>query len=153
MLQRPLRVRKDARRCRARLTRPNSEFLVADDGRRIGGMAFAAATTDAKIVMLNQLYVHPTCQRQGIGQALEEVHASFPEARTLRVRSGRGKGLRPSPSIARKGFCPPGTPPTVAAVQGCRREGDRIDLSARICRSQLRFTGCAVGCGALNVVP
>ncbi|TIS58264.1 GNAT family N-acetyltransferase [Mesorhizobium sp.] len=71
---------------KARLTRPNSEFLVADDGKRIGGTAFAAATTDAKIIMLNQLYVHPACQRQGIGQALlEEVEASFPEAQTLRV--------------------------------------------------------------------
>ena len=71
---------------KARLVRPNSEFLVADDGKRLGGMAFAAATTDTKIVLLNQLYVHPDCQRQGIGQALlEEVEASFPEARTLRV--------------------------------------------------------------------
>jgi ribosomal protein S18 acetylase RimI-like enzyme len=71
---------------KARLNRPNSEFLVADDGKRIGGMAFAAATTDAKIVLLNQLYVLPACQRQGIGQALlDEVEASFPEANTLRV--------------------------------------------------------------------
>jgi ribosomal protein S18 acetylase RimI-like enzyme len=71
---------------RARLTRPNSEFLVADDGKRIGGIAFAAATTDAKTILLNQLYVLPACRRQGIGHALlEEVEASFPEARTLRV--------------------------------------------------------------------
>jgi ribosomal protein S18 acetylase RimI-like enzyme len=71
---------------KARLTRPNSEFLVADDGEHIGGMAFAAATTDAKIIVLNQLYVHPAWQRQGIGRALlEEVEASFPEARTLRL--------------------------------------------------------------------
>jgi ribosomal protein S18 acetylase RimI-like enzyme len=71
---------------KARLTRPNSEFLVADDGKRIGGMAFAAATTDPKIVLLNQLYVLPAYQRQGIGQALlDEVEASFPEANTLRV--------------------------------------------------------------------
>jgi ribosomal protein S18 acetylase RimI-like enzyme len=71
---------------KARLTRPNSEFLVADDGKRIGGMAFAAATTDTKIILLNQLYVLPACQRQGIGRALlEEVEGSFPEARTLRV--------------------------------------------------------------------
>ena len=71
---------------KTRLTRPNSEFLVADDGKRIGGMAFAAATTDPKIVLLNQLYVLPASQRQGIGQALlDEVEASFPEANTLRV--------------------------------------------------------------------
>ncbi|RUW65366.1 GNAT family N-acetyltransferase, partial [Mesorhizobium sp. M4B.F.Ca.ET.089.01.1.1] len=38
---------------KARLTRPNSEFLVADDGKRLGGMAFAAATTDPKIVLLH----------------------------------------------------------------------------------------------------
>ncbi|OWK20113.1 GCN5 family acetyltransferase [Mesorhizobium amorphae CCBAU 01583] len=71
---------------RTRLTRPNSEFLVADDGKRLGGMAFAAATTEPKIILLNQLYVHPSCQRQGIGRALlEEVEASFPEAHTLRL--------------------------------------------------------------------
>lgn len=71
---------------KARLIRPNSEFLVADDGKRIGGMAFAAATTDQKIVLLNQLYVHPDWQRRGIGRMLlEEIEASFPEARTLRV--------------------------------------------------------------------
>lgn len=71
---------------KARLTRPNSEFLVADDGKRLGGMAFAAATTDPKIVLLHQLYVHPACQRQGVGQSLlDEVEASFPEMRTLRL--------------------------------------------------------------------
>jgi ribosomal protein S18 acetylase RimI-like enzyme len=96
---------------RARLTRPNSEFLVADDGKRIGGMAFASATSDAKIILLNQLYVHPACQRQGIGQALlEEVEASFPEARTLRLEVEeanaqalafyRSKGFLPAGNIA-----------------------------------------------------
>lgn len=71
---------------KARLTRPNSEFLVADDGKRLGGMAFAAATTDPKIVLLHQLYVHPACQRQGIGTALlDEIEVSFPEASKLRL--------------------------------------------------------------------
>lgn len=66
--------------------RPNSEFLLADDGSRIGGMAFASATTDPKIVLLHQLYVHPDCQRQGIGRLLlDEVELSFPQARTIRV--------------------------------------------------------------------
>ncbi|RWA64097.1 GNAT family N-acetyltransferase [Mesorhizobium sp.] len=71
---------------KARLTRPNSEFLVADDGKRLGGMAFAAATTDPKIVLLHQLYVHRACQRQGIGTALlDEIEVSFPEANKLRL--------------------------------------------------------------------
>jgi len=71
---------------KARLNRPNSEFLVADDGKRIGGMAYASATTDPKVILLNQLYVRPDCQRQGIGQSLlDEIEASFPEARTLRL--------------------------------------------------------------------
>jgi len=94
---------------KARLIRPNSEFLVADDGKRIGGMAFAAATTDAKIVLLNQLYVLPACQRQGIGQALlGEVEVSFPEATTLRVEVEEAN----KPAIAfyrAKGFVPAGS--------------------------------------------
>ncbi|MER8374226.1 GNAT family N-acetyltransferase [Mesorhizobium sp. M1406] len=94
---------------RSRLTRPNSEFLVADDGKRIGGMAFAAATADAKVILLNQLYVHPDCQRRGIGQALlDEVEASFPEARVLRVEVEEANGG----AIAfyrSKGFLPAGT--------------------------------------------
>ncbi|UVK45114.1 GNAT family N-acetyltransferase [Mesorhizobium sp. AR07] len=93
---------------RSRLTRPNSEFLVADDGKRIGGMAYAAATADAKIILLNQLYVLPACQRRGIGQALlEEIEASFPEARTLRVEVEEANGG----AIAfyrSKGFLPAG---------------------------------------------
>ncbi|MER8716103.1 MULTISPECIES: GNAT family N-acetyltransferase [unclassified Mesorhizobium] len=93
---------------KARLTRPNSEFLVADDGKSIGGMAFAAATTDARIVMLNQLYVHPAWHRQGIGQALlDEIEASFPEARTLRVEVEEAN----APAIAfyrSRGFLPAG---------------------------------------------
>lgn len=93
---------------RTRLTRPNSEFLVADDGKRIGGMAFAAATTDQKIVLLNQLYVYPDCQRQGIGKALlEEIEASFPEARTLRAEVEEAN----APAIAfyrANGFLPAG---------------------------------------------
>ncbi|MER8506607.1 GNAT family N-acetyltransferase [Mesorhizobium sp. M0199] len=93
---------------KARLTRPNSEFLVADDGKSIGGMAFAAATTDARIVMLNQLYVHPAWHRQGIGQALlDEIEASFPEARTLRVEVKEAN----APAIAfyrSRGFLPAG---------------------------------------------
>jgi len=71
---------------KARLTRPNSEFLVADDGKKIAGMAFAAATSNGKVLVLHQLYVHPGSQRAGIGRLLlDEVEQSFPEARTLRL--------------------------------------------------------------------
>jgi ribosomal protein S18 acetylase RimI-like enzyme len=71
---------------RRRLTRPNSEFLVADDGERIAGMAFAAADKDGKTVMLYQLYVLPAYQGHGIGGALlDEVLGDFPDAEAVRL--------------------------------------------------------------------
>lgn len=71
---------------KARLGKPNGEFLVADDGRRLGAMAFAAATTDPKIVVLYQLYVLPAFQRKGLGtRLLHEIEDSFPDARTIRL--------------------------------------------------------------------
>ncbi|MER8882354.1 GNAT family N-acetyltransferase [Mesorhizobium sp. M0816] len=103
---------------KARLTRPNSEFLLADDGKSIGGMAFAAATTDPAIVMLNQLYVHPAWQRQGIGQALlDEIEASFPEARTLRVEVEEAN----APAVAfyrARGFLPAGNTADCGGASG-----------------------------------
>ncbi|WP_296745653.1 GNAT family N-acetyltransferase [Mesorhizobium sp.] len=69
---------------RSRLTRPNSEFLVADDGNRLGGMAFAESSDDGGRVTLKQLYVLPALQGRGIGgMLLDEVIESFPEARTI----------------------------------------------------------------------
>lgn len=67
-----------------RLGRPNSEFLVADDGKQLGATAYAAATSDPKVVMLQQLGVHPSFQRTGLGGLLfAELEESFPDARTL----------------------------------------------------------------------
>lgn len=69
-----------------RLVRPHSEFLVADDGERIGGMAFAAAIDGGATVMLHQLYVRPDCQGRGIGGLLlDEVESCFPEANKVRL--------------------------------------------------------------------
>lgn len=70
----------------ARLTRPNSEFVVADNGLEIGGMAFAEATDEGRTVMLRQLYVRPSRQGQGIGAALlAEIENCFPEAGRIRL--------------------------------------------------------------------
>jgi ribosomal protein S18 acetylase RimI-like enzyme len=72
---------------KARLKTPHSEYLVADDGRRIGGMAFASMSDKLpKTVLLHQLYVHPDCQRQGIGRDLfAELETCFPDADTMRL--------------------------------------------------------------------
>lgn len=76
----------------ARLSRPEGEFLVADDGRRIGGMAFAAMFRDmAKTAFLHQLYVHPDFQRQGIGSDIfAEIETCFPDAEKLRLEVDPG---------------------------------------------------------------
>jgi ribosomal protein S18 acetylase RimI-like enzyme len=71
---------------RARLTCPNSEFLVADDGKEIGGVAFALAESNGVTVVLRQLYVLPRHQGRGIGGLLlEEIIDSFPEAQMIRL--------------------------------------------------------------------
>jgi len=69
-----------------RLEQPNAEFLVADDGKRIGGMAFAAADAMGTSVMVHQLYVQPALQGRGIGgMLLDEIVESFPDATLFRL--------------------------------------------------------------------
>jgi ribosomal protein S18 acetylase RimI-like enzyme len=69
-----------------RLTRPNSEFLVADNGKEITGMAFAAADPEGKTVMLHQLYVLPRFQGHGVGgMLLDEILNCFPDAELVRL--------------------------------------------------------------------
>ncbi len=71
---------------KTRLTRPNSEFLVADDGKRIGGVAFAESVDGGGSVVLKHLYVLPSLQGRGIGgMLLDEVIDSFPEAHAIRL--------------------------------------------------------------------
>lgn len=69
------------------MARPDSEFVVADDGRMIGGMAYAAMDKDeADVVHLHQLYVEPDLMGQGIGRDLfAEVETCFPSAKRMRL--------------------------------------------------------------------
>ena len=49
-------------------------------------MAYAAETTDPKLITLHQLYVLPAFQRRGIGsELLREIEDSFPDAQRIRV--------------------------------------------------------------------
>ncbi len=70
-----------------RIDNKGGEFLVADDGRRIGGMAYAVMSTEmAKTVLLYQLYVDPQFQRQGVGRDLfAELETCFPDAEIMRL--------------------------------------------------------------------
>lgn len=70
-----------------RLARPDSEFVVADDGSRIGGMAYAAMDGgETDVVVLHQLYVEPGLVGQGIGRDLfAEVETCFPDAKRMRL--------------------------------------------------------------------
>ena len=71
---------------KGRLTRQNSEFLVADSGKELGGTAFAVADGDGKVLSLNQLYVRPRLQGRGIGgMLLDEILTSFPDAESVRL--------------------------------------------------------------------
>jgi len=72
---------------KTRLVRKDAEFLVADDGRKIGGMGYAAMSQElTKTVMLHLLYVAPALQRQGIGRDLfAELETCFPDAEIMRL--------------------------------------------------------------------
>jgi ribosomal protein S18 acetylase RimI-like enzyme len=71
---------------KASLERPNAEFLVADDGKRIGGVAYGESTEGGTMIDLQQLHVAVDLQGRGIGgMLLDEVIESFPEARILRL--------------------------------------------------------------------
>ncbi|MCY0094680.1 GNAT family N-acetyltransferase [Hoeflea ulvae] len=76
---------------KANLERPGGEFLVADDGKLIGGVAFASYAPGTKTVSLHQLYVRPECQGLGIGRDLfAEIETCFPDAKSLSVEVDPG---------------------------------------------------------------
>jgi ribosomal protein S18 acetylase RimI-like enzyme len=71
---------------RARLDRPGSEFIVADTGEKIVGMAFATLQDEGKTILLHQIYVRPDMQGRGIGGLLlDEIEDAFPGAERLRL--------------------------------------------------------------------
>lgn len=79
------------------MARPDGEFLVADDGERIGGVAYASHSAQSRTVSLHQLYVRPECQGLGIGRDLfAEIETCFPGAQTLSLEVDPGN----EPAIA-----------------------------------------------------
>jgi ribosomal protein S18 acetylase RimI-like enzyme len=72
---------------KSRLGKKNSEFVVADNGADIGGMGYAAMSAELpKTAILHQLYVHPDCQRNGIGRDMfAELETCFPDANVMRL--------------------------------------------------------------------
>ncbi|MBO6815402.1 MAG: GNAT family N-acetyltransferase [Rhizobiaceae bacterium] len=63
---------------------PSSEFLVADNGEVVGGMAYA--TQSGKVITLHQLHVHPLYHGGKTGLHLMiEIENSFLDAETVRV--------------------------------------------------------------------
>ncbi len=69
----------------ANLKKPWSEFLLADTGDGLAGVAFAAQSSEDYVV-LHQLYVDPQQTGQGIGAALlAECFEAFPEAKAFRL--------------------------------------------------------------------
>ncbi len=101
------------------LKQPASEFLVADDGNQITGMAFARMTGDttAKLV---QLYVLPQFHGKGVGKMLlEEIEESFFEARqfTLEVEE---KNIHAIDFYEKHGFTRTGT------TQNCGKDNSGI---------------------------
>lgn len=67
-----------------RLARPMSEFIVADDGKSLHGIAFAAQKE--KTVTLFQMYVLPDSQGQGTGtQLMQELFFCFDSADQIQL--------------------------------------------------------------------
>jgi ribosomal protein S18 acetylase RimI-like enzyme len=75
---------------KANIDERNAEYVVADSGEAIGGMAYVKGPKSdvgsEGIAYLSQLYVLPEFQGQGIGcDLMDEVEASFPEAKLMRL--------------------------------------------------------------------
>ena len=90
------------------LAAPRSEFLVADDGKTLAGMAYALQISDQE-VKLNQLYVSPDFQGKGIGKMLlEEIEESFFEAPKI-ILEVEEQNTQASAFYERQGFVKTGS--------------------------------------------
>ena len=78
---------------KANIANRQGEMLVTDNGREIGGMAFALSSYDGKSVLLKQLYVHPRHLRKGIGRDLfAEIESCFPGVEELQLEVDKKNG-------------------------------------------------------------
>lgn len=78
------------------IAHPAGEFIVADDGAAILGLAYASADRTGEALTLHRLYVHPARLGHGIGSLLmDEVLNAFPDARTcgLEVAAGNARAI------------------------------------------------------------
>lgn len=104
---------------KARLAKPYSEFIVAEGGNGIVGMAYASQSEPA-FVMLHQLYVLQEAQGQGLGaEMLGEIEAAFPDATAMRleVEAANAKAVG---FYERQGF------ETVSRTENCGKEQSGI---------------------------
>ncbi len=70
---------------RQHLEKPYSEFVVADSGAGLLGVAFASMIEEG-VSQLHMLYVAPEAQGRGIGsELLQEMESAFPDATTMRL--------------------------------------------------------------------
>jgi ribosomal protein S18 acetylase RimI-like enzyme len=104
---------------KAMLAKPYSEFIVADGGAGIAGMAFASQS-DPAFAMLHQLYILPEAQGRGLGgKMLAEIEAAFPDARAMRleVEAANEKAVR---FYERQGFV------AIIRTENCGKEESGI---------------------------
>ena len=97
---------------------PNSEFLVADNGQVIGGMAFA--TQKDKTIHLHQLYVHPDFHGGKTGLHLMiEIENSFLDVENIQLEVEE-KNVRAIKFYEKYGF------KNIGNVQDCGEDGSGI---------------------------
>jgi len=79
------------------MRRPRSEFIVADTGSELAGMAYAAIKdSDSGLVEVEEFDVRPSMQGKGVGRMLlAELEESFWDCRLMRleVEEKNGKAL------------------------------------------------------------